>query len=110
SALRDVGGPRTEGPGSSMSQAAYSNAASGAAQPTAREVEADERRRSFLRMASHELRTPLNSIIGFSEILNTEIHGPLGAPEYREYAEIIRGSGHKLLRLVNQVLEIARLE
>jgi len=61
-------------------------------------------------MASHELRTPLNSILGFSEILATELYGPLGTPQYKEYAEIIRDSGHKLLKLVNQVLEIARLE
>ena len=61
-------------------------------------------------MVSHELRTPLNSILGFSEILAAELYGPLGAPQYREYAEIIRESGHKLLKLVNQVLEIARLE
>jgi signal transduction histidine kinase len=66
--------------------------------------------RAFLRMASHELRTPLNSIIGFSEIIATELYGPLGAPQYKEYAEIIRESGNKLLKLVNQVLEIARLE
>lgn len=70
----------------------------------------DERKRSFLRMVSHELRTPLNSILGFSEILNAELYGPLGAPQYKEYAAIIHGSGQKLLRLVNQVLEIARLE
>lgn len=71
---------------------------------------AEEHRRSFLRMVSHELRTPLNSILGFSEILASELYGPLGDPQYKEYAEIIRGSGQKLLRIVNQVLEIARLE
>jgi signal transduction histidine kinase len=70
----------------------------------------EAQKRSFLRMVSHELRTPLNSILGFSEILASELYGPLGAPQYREYAEIIRDSGHKLLKLVNQVLEIARLE
>lgn len=70
----------------------------------------EAQKRSFLRMVSHELRTPLNSILGFSEILATELYGPLGAPQYKEYAEIIRDSGHKLLKLVNQVLEIARLE
>ena len=74
------------------------------------EAALDERRRSFLRMVSHELRTPLNSILGFSEILMSELYGPLGAPQYKEYAEIIHGSGQKLLKLVNQVLEIARLE
>ena len=70
----------------------------------------DEQKRSFLRMVSHELRTPLNSILGFSEILNAELYGPLGSPQYKEYAGIIHGSGQKLLKLVNQVLEIARLE
>jgi signal transduction histidine kinase len=70
----------------------------------------DDAKRSFLRMVSHELRTPLNSIIGFSEIIASELCGPLGSPQYKEYAEHVRQSGHKLLRLVNQVLEIARLE
>ena len=70
----------------------------------------DAQKRSFLRMVSHELRTPLNSIIGFSEIISRELCGPLGSPQYREYAEHVRQSGLKLLKLVNQVLEIARLE
>jgi signal transduction histidine kinase len=70
----------------------------------------EAQKRSFLRMASHELRTPLNSILGFSEILAAELYGPLGAPQYKEYAEIIRDSGHKMLKLVNQVMELARLE
>jgi signal transduction histidine kinase len=74
------------------------------------EAALDERKRSFLRMVSHELRTPLNSILGFSEILTAELYGPLGSPQYKEYAAIIHGSGQKLLKLVNQVLEIARLE
>ncbi len=79
-------------------------------QPARRETGMDDDKRSFLRMISHELRTPLNSILGFSEILSQELYGPLGAPQYREYAEIIQGSGQKLLKLVNQVLEIVRLE
>ncbi|MDP2215243.1 sensor histidine kinase KdpD [Phenylobacterium sp.] len=74
------------------------------------EARAEEHRRSFLRMVSHELRTPLNSILGFSELISAEIYGPLGAPEYKEYANLIRDSGQKLLSLANQVLEIARLE
>ena len=69
-----------------------------------------EAKRSFLRMISHELRTPLNSIIGFSELLRQEPRGPLGAPEYLEYAQIIGGAGLKMLRLVNQIVEIVRLE
>ncbi len=74
------------------------------------ESRAEEHRRSFLRMVSHELRTPLNSILGFSELISAEIYGPLGAPEYKDYAKLIRDSGQKLLALSNQVLEIARLE
>ena len=77
---------------------------------TRRTANLDDQKRSFLRMVSHELRTPLNSIIGFSEIIAGELCGPLGSPQYKEYAEHVRQSGHKLLRLVNQVLEIARLE
>lgn len=70
----------------------------------------DDAKRQFLRMVSHELRTPLNAIIGFSEIISAELYGPLGAPQYREYARHVRQSGHRLLRLVNQILEIARLQ
>ena len=70
----------------------------------------DEAKRSFLRMVSHELRTPLNSVIGFSEIINRELHGPISDPRYKAHAGIIRDSGLKLLKLVNQVLEIARLD
>ena len=70
----------------------------------------EEAKRSFLRMISHELRTPLNSIIGFSEVLTQQPCGPLGAPEYLEYAQIIGASGAKMLRMVNQIVEIVRLE
>jgi signal transduction histidine kinase len=75
-----------------------------------REVQMDEQKRSFLRMVSHELRTPLNAVIGFSEIVSAEIYGPLGAPQYKEYADLIRQSGYKLLKLVNQIVDIAKLE
>ena len=81
-----------------------------AAAPSRRRAAMDAQKRSFLRMVSHELRTPLNSVIGFSEIISRELCGPLGSPQYKEYAEHVRQSGLKLLRLVNQVLEIARLE
>jgi signal transduction histidine kinase len=66
-------------------------------------------RNSFLRLVSHELRTPLNSIIGFSELLSSQAFGPLGAPQYEQYAQIIRDSGHKMLKLVGQILELVRL-
>lgn len=72
--------------------------------------ESDFGKRAFMRMVSHELRTPLNSIIGFAEVLTHELYGPLGAPQYTEYAGIIRDSGKKLLSLFNDVLELVRLE
>ncbi len=65
---------------------------------------------AFLRMVGHELRTPLNAVIGFSEIVGSEPYGPLGAPQYKEYVEMIRQSGHKLLKLVNQVVDLAKLD
>lgn len=74
------------------------------------ETQLDARRRSFLRMVSHELRTPLNAVIGFAEIVSAEPYGPLGAPQYKEYVEMIRQSGEKLLRMFNQVIDIAKLE
>jgi signal transduction histidine kinase len=70
----------------------------------------DETRRSFLRMVSHELRTPLNSVIGFSEIISRELYGPIGDPRYRDHAELVNQSGLRLLKLVNDVIDIARLE
>jgi signal transduction histidine kinase len=84
--------------------------ADGPSPAAVRQHEQEERKRSFLRMVSHELRTPLNSIIGFSEIIACELYGPINEPKYREHAEIVRESGLKLLKLVNQVMEIARLE
>ncbi|HEX5775288.1 MAG TPA: HAMP domain-containing sensor histidine kinase [Caulobacteraceae bacterium] len=74
------------------------------------DTQLDEQKRSFLRTVSHELRTPLNAVIGFSEIVSSEAYGPLGAPQYKEYAELIRQSGYKLLKLVNQIVDIAKLE
>ncbi len=96
----------------SMAHSAPNNGRSGAherREDAPDEAVADHARRSFVRMVSHELRTPLNAIIGFSEIISGEMYGPLQT-EYRDAAEVIRLSGHKLLRLVNQVLEIARLQ
>lgn len=78
--------------------------------PAVAEGDSDAARRAFLRMVSHELRTPLNSIIGFSEILRHELYGPLGSPNYVEYAGIIQDSGKKLLTLFNHFIEIVRLE
>ncbi len=73
-----------------------------------RRSEADTR--SFLRMVSHELRTPLNAVIGFSELIARELHGPVGDPRYAEHARMIRESGLTLLSLFNNVIDLARLE
>jgi len=75
-----------------------------------RQAAEDAARRSFLRLVSHELRTPLNAIIGFSEIISTELYGPINEPRYREHAELVREAGLKMLKLVNDVMELVRLE
>ena len=67
-------------------------------------------RTSFLTNTSHELRTPLNAILGFSEILTKEMFGPLANDRYREYAEIIHKSGSHLLNLVNDLLDLSKLD
>ncbi len=64
----------------------------------------------FLATMSHELRTPLNAVIGFSEILTMEVFGPLGSARYLEYARDIRSSGAHLLALINDILDISRLD
>jgi signal transduction histidine kinase len=64
----------------------------------------------FLASMSHELRTPLNAILGFSEILKDEMLGPIGRTQYREYAEDIHVSGTHLRDLVNDLLDLARIE
>lgn len=70
----------------------------------------DENRRTFVRAVSHELRTPLNSVIGFSEIISRQLYGPISDPRYVEHARSVHESGLRLMKLVNDVLDIARLE
>jgi signal transduction histidine kinase len=64
----------------------------------------------FLSMMSHELRTPLNAIIGFSDVLRLELFGPRDLPVYKDYADNIHRSGRMLLDLVNQILDVSRIE
>jgi signal transduction histidine kinase len=59
---------------------------------------------------SHELRTPLNAIIGFSEIMKSELLGPVAVPAYRDYVTNIHGSGTHLLSIVNDILDMAKTE
>ena len=69
----------------------------------------DRTKSSFLATMSHELRTPLNAVIGFSQIIEQGIFGPQPA-RYREYATLIRRSGEHLLIIINDILDIAKLQ
>jgi PAS domain S-box-containing protein len=74
-------------------------------------AEAANRAKSeFLANMSHELRTPLNAIIGFSEVIKDEMYGPLGNTTYREYAGDINDSGQHLLDLINDILDLSKVE
>ena len=74
-------------------------------------AEAASRAKSqFLANMSHELRTPLNAVIGFSEVMVNELLGQVSPPRYRDYARDIRNSGRQLLALVNNVLDLAKVE
>jgi signal transduction histidine kinase len=71
---------------------------------------ADQSKSAFLASMSHELRTPLNAVIGYSEMMVAEVLGPLGNARYRQYASDIQGAGAHLLELINDVLDISRIE
>jgi PAS domain S-box-containing protein len=71
---------------------------------------ANRAKSQFLANVSHELRTPLNAIIGFSEIMTGELMGPLGAGIYKEYAGDIHDSGRHLLAIINDILDLSRVE
>jgi two-component system cell cycle sensor histidine kinase PleC len=64
----------------------------------------------FLAQMSHELRTPLNAILGFSEVMKTEVFGAHAVPAYREYSSDIHNSGVHLLGLINEILDLSRIE
>jgi signal transduction histidine kinase len=71
---------------------------------------ANRAKSEFLARMSHELRTPLNAIIGFSEVMSLEAFGPMGEPRYKEYAGDVLAAGRDLLKLIDGVLDIARIE
>lgn len=64
----------------------------------------------FLATMSHELRTPLNAIIGFSEVMRSEMLGPHSVPQYKDYSNDIHASGEHLLNLINELLDLSRIE
>jgi two-component system, cell cycle sensor histidine kinase PleC len=76
----------------------------------ARAEEANQAKSRFLATMSHELRTPLNAIMGFSEVLSTEMMGPHAVSAYKDYSHDIHYSGHYLLSLINDILDLSRIE
>ena len=80
------------------------------AEEKTRAEEANAAKSKFLANMSHELRTPLNAIIGFSEIMELGMFGPLGAEKYTEYSRDIRESGEYLLDVINDVLDMSKIE
>ena len=75
-----------------------------------RAEDANQAKSKFLANMSHELRTPLNAIIGFSEIMESGMFGPLGAEKYSEYCRDIRESGQYLLDVINDILDMSKIE
>ena len=80
------------------------------AEEKTRAEEANQAKSKFLANMSHELRTPLNAIIGFSEIMGSGMFGPLGSDKYREYCHDIHQSGQYLLDVINDVLDMSKIE
>src|SRR5262245_32919900 len=80
------------------------------AEEKTRALEASQAKSEFLANMSHELRTPLNAIIGFSEIMQSGMFGPLGADKYLEYCRDIHESGQYLLEVINDILDMSKIE
>ena len=80
------------------------------AEEKTRAEEANQAKSKFLANMSHELRTPLNAIIGFSEIMESGMFGPLGADKYSEYCRDIHQSGQYLLDVINDILDMSKIE
>jgi two-component system cell cycle sensor histidine kinase PleC len=92
------------------SQARLAELAESYASEKTRAEEANQAKSKFLANMSHELRTPLNAIIGFSEIMESGMFGPLGAEKYGEYCRDIRDSGQYLLEVINDILDMSKIE
>lgn len=75
-----------------------------------RAEEANLAKSRFLATMSHELRTPLNAILGFSEVMKNELFGPHSVPSYKSYSNDIHSSGEHLLMLINEILDLSRVE
>jgi two-component system cell cycle sensor histidine kinase PleC len=75
-----------------------------------RAEDANVAKSSFLATMSHELRTPLNAILGFTEVMKNELMGPLQNETYKDYCGNIHDSGSHLLKLINEILDLSRIE
>ena len=73
-------------------------------------VQANTAKSDFLAAMSHDLRTPLSAIVGFSEMMQTRAFGPLGNARYEEYANYIHNSGMLLVNLINDILDLSKIE
>ncbi len=101
-----------------LRQAELADAAHASLAQLARDLEAAKRqaeaanraKSSFLASMSHELRTPLNAVIGFADIMHQGMFGPVGNPRYEEYVASIQQSGKHLLSLINDILDMSRIE
>jgi two-component system cell cycle sensor histidine kinase PleC len=80
------------------------------AEEKTRAEDANQAKSKFLANMSHELRTPLNAIIGFSEIMESGMFGALGVDKYHEYCRDIRESGQYLLEVINDILDMSKIE
>ncbi|WP_300298524.1 histidine kinase dimerization/phospho-acceptor domain-containing protein, partial [Ferrovibrio sp.] len=96
--------------GAEQQARALEQVAQHAAEAQMRAEQAARVKTDFVAHISHELRTPLNAVIGFGELLERQIFGPLGNPKYVEYAHDIRESGQHLLSLINDVLDLSKIE
>ena len=91
-----------------LEQVAHSKSESDLARMRAERV--NQAKSTFLANMSHELRPPLNAVLGFSEVIKNEMLGPCGTPLYKEYANDIYASGKHLLGLINDILDLSRIE
>lgn len=75
-----------------------------------REHRSSRNKTDFLANLSHELRTPLNAVLGFTETMRDGVFGPIGNPRYQEYAGIVHNSAHHLMAILNDVLDLSKIE
>jgi signal transduction histidine kinase len=93
-----------------MDLAALTSRAAAESSARHRSEEVSRRKSDFVSQMSHELRTPLNAILGFSEVIKSGSFGPVGQPKYQEYADDIHYSAQHLLSVINNILDLSKVE